>query len=147
MSGVGGVTVVGQPNDGWGRLGAPAGAAGPTGSAGSAGAAGSGDLRHSNGPWLRAAGGADELVTQFGPVKSELAAAHQGLIAEAGALSALTELGTVRASWERRIEAARGECGSLAGKLRSAVRGQAQVNEAVKSGFDGVKTPSGGGAR
>ncbi|RPK94507.1 hypothetical protein EES46_01155 [Streptomyces sp. ADI98-10] len=130
--------MVGQPNEGWGRLGVPAG---------SAGAAEDGDLRHSDGPWLRAAGGADQLVTHLGPVKSELAAAHQGLIAGAGALSALAELSTVRASWERRVEVARRECGSLAGNLRAVVQGQAETNEAVKSGFDRVKTLSGGGAR
>lgn len=137
MCGVGGVTAVGQPNDGWGRLGAPSGPAG---------AAGGEDLRHSGGPWQRAAGVADRLVTHLGPVKSELEAAHRGLIAGAGALDALAELGAVRTSWERRIEEARGECGSLAGKLRAVVRSQVQVNEAVKSGFDGVKTPGGGGA-
>ncbi len=138
MSGVGGVTVVGQPNDGWERPGAPAGPAGGVGG---------GDLLHRGGPWLRAAGGADQLVTLLGPVKGELQAAHQGLIAGAGSLSALAELRAVRASWERRIEEARGECGSLAGKLRAVVRGQAQTNEAVKSGFDGVKSRSVGGAR
>ncbi|UZI30310.1 hypothetical protein OH133_20560 [Streptomyces sp. VB1] len=138
MSGVGGVTVVGQPNDGGERIGAPAGSAGA--------AAGGGDLRHSGGPWLRAAGGADQLVTHLRPVRGELEAAHRGLIAGAGALDALAELNSVRASWERRIEGAQGECGSLAQKLRAVVRGQAQANEAVKSGFDGVKTPGGGGA-
>ncbi|MFH9297983.1 hypothetical protein [Streptomyces sp. NPDC017520] len=92
------------------------------------------------------------MVTHLGPVKGELEAAHRGLIAGAGAgagagaLGALAELNSVRASWERRIEGARGECGSLAGKLRAVVRGQAQTNEAVKSGFDGVRTPGGGGA-
>ncbi|MFG3408970.1 hypothetical protein [Streptomyces sp. NPDC048142] len=141
MSGVGGATVVGQPSDGSERLGAPAG------SAGAAGAAGGEDLRHSGGPWLRAAGGADQLVTHLGPVKGELERAHQGLTAGAGALSAPAELSAVRVSWERRIEQARGECGSLAGKLRAVVQSQVQVNEAVKSGFDGVKTSSGGGAR
>lgn len=138
MSGVGGATVVGQPNDGWERLGAPTGPAG---------GAGGGDLLHRGGPWLRAAGGADQLVTLLGPVKGELQAAHQGLIAGAGLLSALAELRAVRASWERRIEEARSECGSLAGKLRAVVRDQAQTNEAVKSGFDGVKSRSVGGAR
>lgn len=133
--------MVGQPNDGWERLGVTAGAAG---------AAGGEALRHSGGPWLRAAGGADRLVTHLGPAKSELEAAHRGLVAGAGAgagaLAAPAELGAVRASWERRIEDARDECGSLAGKLRAVVRAQAQVNEAVKSGFDGVRTPGGGGA-
>ncbi|MFI0936450.1 hypothetical protein ACH4RG_32715 [Streptomyces sp. NPDC021019] len=137
VSGVGGVTVVRQPNDGGERIGAPGG---------SAGVAGGGDLLHSGGPWLRAAGGADQLVTHLCPVKGELEAAHRGLIAGAGALDALAELNSVRDSWERRIEGARGECGSLAGQLRAVVRGQAQANEAVKSGFDGVKTPGGGGA-
>ncbi|MFJ6444042.1 hypothetical protein [Streptomyces sp. NPDC091649] len=136
MSVVGGVTVAGQPNDGRGRLGAPAGATG---------AGEGGDLRHSGGPWLRAAGGADQLVTHLGPVKGELAVAHQGVTSGAGSLSALAELSAVRTSWERRIEKARGECGSLAGKLRAVVRGQSQVNEAVRSGFDRVKTPAGGG--
>ncbi|MGW7092659.1 hypothetical protein [Streptomyces sp. NPDC054874] len=134
---MGGVTVVGQPTGSGERLGAPAGSAGETGG---------GDLRHSGGPWLRAAGGADQLVTHLGPVKGEQEAAHRGLTAGAGALDALAELSSVRASWERRIEGARGECGSLAGKLRAVVRGQTQANEAVKSGFDGVKTPGGGGA-
>ncbi|MFD5201287.1 hypothetical protein ACFWM7_14280 [Streptomyces sp. NPDC058375] len=138
MSGVGGVTVVGQPNDGWERLGVPAG---------QAGGAGGGDLLHSGGPWQRAAGGADQLVTLLGPVKGDLETAHQGLTAGAGALSALAELSTVRASWERRIEGARAECGSLAGKLRAVTRGQSQTNEAVKSGFDRVKTPNVSGAR
>ncbi|MFG3397353.1 hypothetical protein [Streptomyces parvus] len=111
------------------------------------GAGGGGDLRHSRGPWLRAAAGADQLVTLLGPVKGELEVAHQGLTAGAGALSALAELGTVRASWERRIEEARKECGSLGGKMRAVVQGQTRANEAVKSGFDGVKPPSVGGAR
>ncbi|MGW3304380.1 hypothetical protein [Streptomyces rubiginosohelvolus] len=144
MSGVGGVTVVGQPGEGRERVGA---SAGPAGAAGSAGAGGGGDLRHSRGPWLRAAGGADQLVTLLGPVKSELEVAHQGVTAGAGALSALAELGAVRASWERRFEDARMESGSLGGKMRAVVQGQTQANEAVKNGFEGVKTPSVGGAR
>ncbi|MGW3334691.1 hypothetical protein ACWDF9_29575 [Streptomyces rubiginosohelvolus] len=144
MSGVGGVTVVGQPDGDRERVGAWAG---PAGAAGSAGTAGGGDLRHSRGPWLRAAGGADQLVTLLGPVKGELDVAHQGVTAGAGALSALAELGAVRASWERRFDDARQECGSLGGKMRAVVRGQTQANEAVRSGFDGVKTPGVGGAR
>ncbi|MDQ0985387.1 hypothetical protein QFZ71_002670 [Streptomyces sp. V2I9] len=165
VGGVGGVTEVGQPNGGseqlWPPVGAagapgPVGAAGPAGVPGSVGpagvpgAGGGGDLRHSRGPWLRAADGADQLVAHLGPVRAELGSAHQGLTAGGGALAALAELGVVRASWERRIEQARGECGSLAGNMRAAVRGQSRSNEAVRSGFDGVKTPSvmpnGGGA-
>ncbi|MDQ0794944.1 hypothetical protein [Streptomyces sp. B1I3] len=101
-------------------------------------------LRHSDGPWLRAAGSAEGLGTQLGPVRAELAAAHEGLIAGAGALKALAELDAVRESWQRRIEAARGECGSLAGKLRAVARAQGETNEAVRSSFAPVAARPGG---
>ncbi|MFC9856683.1 MULTISPECIES: hypothetical protein [unclassified Streptomyces] len=112
--------------------------AGPTG--------GGTELRHSDGPWTRAAGGAEALRTHMGPVAAELEAAHEGLMAGAGALAALAELGAVRDSWERRIEAARGECDSLAGKLRAVARAQGETNEAVKSAFAPM-SPHGGGTR
>ncbi|MCX4675462.1 hypothetical protein OG413_09030 [Streptomyces sp. NBC_01433] len=110
--------------------------AGPTG--------GGAELRHSDGPWTRAAGGAEALRTHMGPVKAELEAAHEGLVAGAGALVALAELGAVRDSWERRIEAARGECDDLAGKLRAVARTQCETNEAVKSAFAPVSANDGG---
>ncbi|WP_420709354.1 MULTISPECIES: hypothetical protein [unclassified Streptomyces] len=103
-------------------------------------------LKHSDGPWLRAAGGADELVTQLGPVRGELGLAHQGLMAGAGRLTALAELAAVRESWERRIQAAQGECGSLAAKLRDVARTQGATNEAVRSSFAAV-LPCEGDAR
>ncbi|MEV7848338.1 hypothetical protein [Streptomyces cyaneofuscatus] len=112
---------------------------GTDGGGGGGGAGGGGDLQHSDGPWMRAADGAEGLVAHFGPVKAELGRAHQGLTAGAGELSALAELGTVRASWERRIETARDECRSLAGKLRAVTVTQSEVNEAVKGSFDGVR--------
>ncbi len=163
---MGGVTGTGQPDGGSDRLWPPTGPTGPTGPAGLAGAAesvepvrpmgpvgvpgrdgapgaaGEGDLQHHRRPWLRAAEGADHLVTLLGPVRADLDAAHRGVVAGGGALSALAELGVVRASWERRIDQARGECGSLAGNLREAVRAQSRSNEAVKSGFDAVGTPA-----
>ncbi|MXG24123.1 hypothetical protein [Streptomyces sp. YIM 132580] len=108
------------------------------------GGGGGGDLKHSDGPWLRAAGGAEGLVVHLGPVKAELGRAHQDLAAGAGELSALAELGTVRASWERRIETARDECRSLTGKLRAVAATQSEVNETVKGAFDGVKVAGAG---
>ncbi|MFJ9620845.1 hypothetical protein [Streptomyces sp. NPDC101181] len=96
---------------------------------------------------MRAAGAADQLVAHLGPARGELEAAHHGLIAGAGALAALAELSSVRASWERRLEEARGECGSLAGKLRTVARCQAEVNEGVRSDFAQVRAASCGGAR
>jgi hypothetical protein len=111
-----------------------------------AGPSGGGDsgrrLKHSDGPWLRAAGGAEALVTHLGPVRSELALAHEGLMAGAGRLSALAELAAVRESWERRIKAAQGECGSLAGKLRDVARTQGETNEAVRSSFASLAVPA-----
>ncbi|MFI1144855.1 hypothetical protein [Streptomyces sp. NPDC020780] len=128
-NGVSGVSVVRRLSD----------LAGPGGGSGGRPA-----LRHSDGPWLRAAGGTEGLVTQLGPVRTELAAAHEGLVAGAGALKALAELDAVRESWQRRIEAARGECGSLAGKLRAVARAQGETNEAVRSSFAPVAGRTGG---
>ncbi|MFH8373708.1 hypothetical protein ACH4A7_09185 [Streptomyces cyaneofuscatus] len=138
MSGVSGVGVLAQPGGDrpWWWV-EPRGGNG--GGAGGGGAVEGGDLKHSDGPWMRAAGGAEGLVAHLGPVKAELGRAHQGLTAGAGELSALAELGTVRASWERRIETARDECRSLAGKLRGVTVTQSEVNGAVKGSFDGVR--------
>ncbi|MBT2427777.1 hypothetical protein J7F02_19435 [Streptomyces sp. ISL-112] len=144
MSGVSGVGVLAQPGGDrpWWWVEPRGGTDG-----GGGGAAGGGDLKHSDGPWMRAAGGTEGLVALLGPVKAELGRAHQGLAAGAGELSALAELGTVRASWERRIETARDECRSLAGKLRAVTATQSEVNEAVKGSFDRVRVAgSGAGA-
>lgn len=131
------MAVVGQPG-GLQRLSDLAGGAGSsrgTGGAGGAGGAGGDQLRHSDGVWVRAAGGAEEMGVHLGPVKTELVTAHEGLLAGTAGLSALAELGTVRESWERRFESARRECGSLAGGLRSVARAQGETNETVSSSF------------
>ncbi|MEU9061077.1 hypothetical protein AB0D13_20055 [Streptomyces sp. NPDC048430] len=104
-------------------------------------------LNHSDGPWLRAAGGAAELATHLAPVRGDLGLAHQGLMAGAGRLTALAELAAVRESWERRFQAAQGECGSLAAKLRDVARTQGATNEAVRSSFAAVAVPCQGGER
>lgn len=80
------------------------------------------------------------MGVHLGPVKTELATAHEGLIAGTVGLSALAELGPVRESWERRFESARRECASLAGNLRSVARAQGETNEGVKSSFAPVAT-------
>ncbi|WP_406452789.1 hypothetical protein OG782_19900 [Streptomyces sp. NBC_00876] len=78
------------------------------------------------------------MGAHLGPVKAELATAHEGLLAGTAGLIALAELGSVRESWERRFETARRECGSLAGKLRAVARAQGETNETVKSSFEPV---------
>ncbi|MFE3907639.1 hypothetical protein ACFXPY_47430 [Streptomyces sp. NPDC059153] len=132
-----GVAVVGQPG-GRQRL---------SDLAGEAGGGGRDVLKHSDGVWLRAAGGAEGMCTHLGPVKSELETAHEGLLAGTGGLTALAELGSVRESWVRRFEVARGECGALAGKLRAVARAQGETNETVKASFAPVASPGRGEAR
>ncbi|MEU0835572.1 hypothetical protein [Streptomyces sp. NPDC005969] len=109
-----------------------------------AGGGGRDQLKHSDGPWLRAAGGAESLHTLLGPVKTELESAHEGAVTRTVGLEALAELGAVRESWQRRIEAARCECGSLAGKLRAVARVQNLTDETVKSSFAAVASRTGG---
>ncbi|MFJ1550312.1 hypothetical protein [Streptomyces sp. NPDC088246] len=129
-----GVAVVGQPG-GRQRL---------SDLLGEAGGAGRDVLQHSDRVWLRAAGGAEGMCTHLGPVKSELETAHEGLLTGTGGLTALAELGSVRESWVRRFEVARGECGALAGKLRAVARAQGETDETVKASFASV-APSGRG--
>lgn len=132
-----GVAVVGQPSgqQGLSDLGGPR--------YGGSGDGGNRVLKHHDGPWTRAAGGAEALRAHLAPVKPELGAAHNGLLAGAGDLTALAELGSVRESWERRIASAQGECASLAGKLRAVARAQGETNEAVRSSLASVVTGSG----
>nr|WP_239079409.1 hypothetical protein [Streptomyces sp. SID7909] len=108
------------------------------GSAAGGGPAAGDELRHSGGAWLRAAGGAEGMGAHLGPVRGELATAHEGLIAGTAGLNSLAELGAVRESWVRRVESARHECGALAGSLRAVARAQGETNESVRSSFSPV---------
>ncbi|MFE9728095.1 hypothetical protein ACFYQ5_32155 [Streptomyces sp. NPDC005794] len=128
-----------ERGDGMAVVGGLSDSAGPPPSGGEGGPR----LKHSDGPWLRAAGGAEALVTHLGPVRAELSLAHQGLMAGAGRLTALAELAAVRESWERRIHAAQGECGSLAARLRDVARTHGATNGAVRSSFAAVRTGGG----
>ncbi|MGC4951299.1 hypothetical protein ACLQ2N_34645 [Streptomyces sp. DT224] len=113
--------------------------AGGAGGGSAGGGSGTGDeLRHSGGAWLRAAGGAEGMGAHLGPVRMELAAAHEGVLAGTAGLNALAELGAVRESWVRRVESARHECGALAGSLRAVARAQGETNESVRSSFSPV---------
>ncbi|MEU2247367.1 hypothetical protein [Streptomyces sp. NPDC019224] len=102
------------------------------------GSAAGDELRHSGGAWLRAAGGAEGMGAHLGPVRAELATAHEGLTAGTVGLNALAELGVVQESWARRFESARRECGALAGNLRAVARAQGETNESVRSSFSPV---------
>ncbi|MFE1962888.1 hypothetical protein [Streptomyces sp. NPDC059479] len=102
-----------------------------------------GELRHSGGPWTRAAGAAEALRTHMGLVRGEFAAAHEGMAAGTEGLGAASVLRTVRMSWERRIEIAMGECESLAVHLRAVAREQGENEAAIRASF----ARAGGGAR
>ena len=62
----------------------------------------------------------------YGPGEAGVGSGARRAHVGCGRLTALAELAAVRESWERRIEAARGECGSLAGKLRAVARMQGE---------------------
>ncbi|MEV7684087.1 hypothetical protein AB0O64_36960 [Streptomyces sp. NPDC088341] len=102
-----------------------------------------GELRHSGGPWTRAAGAAEALRTHMGLVRGEFAAAHEGVAAGTEGLGAAAVLRTVRMSWERRVEIAMGECASLAVHLRAVARDQGECESAISASF----TRAGGGGR
>jgi hypothetical protein len=108
--------------------------------------AGGGRLKHSHGPWARAAATADQLKTSLGQVKSELAAAHQGVAAGSG-LEAVAVLRAVRTSWERRIASAADECGRLAVSLRTVARTQGKSEDAVRASLATVCANAGTDAR
>lgn len=114
------------------------------GAAGSASGVASGErLRHGDGPWTRAAGGAEVMRTQMSHLKAEFETAHEGVAGCGDGLSVVAVLGTVRTSWERRIEAARDECGSLGGRLRAVAKTQGEHDAAVRSGLAGVDAGAG----
>ncbi|MFD6422786.1 hypothetical protein [Streptomyces sp. NPDC060198] len=94
-------------------------------------------LRHHDEPWIKAAGGAEALHTNLGTARSELEKAHEGLLTgeSTEGFAVLGELAAVRESWVRRISTAQGECGSLAGKLRTVAREQRTTDEAVRESF------------
>ncbi|MFF3753851.1 hypothetical protein ACFYYH_25855 [Streptomyces sp. NPDC002018] len=113
-----------------------------------------GGLRHSGGPWTRAAGAAEALRTHMGLVRGELADAHEGLAAGTAGLGAAAVLRTVRMSWERRIEIAMGECEGLAVHLRGVARDQGENEAAISSSLASFASSgassgarAGGGAR
>ncbi|MGC5365034.1 hypothetical protein ACPXCE_25740 [Streptomyces sp. DT24] len=132
-----------------GQLAEVRGPVGPASPPGNPGSGVNNGLRHSTGPWTRAAGGADALHTTLAAVRAEFEAAHGGLASGVRELGALAELSAVRGSWEARIDAARVECGSLAEKLRAVARIEGETDAAAGSSLTRIATAGagdGGGA-
>ncbi|MFJ7997247.1 hypothetical protein ACIQ7D_08865 [Streptomyces sp. NPDC096310] len=100
------------------------------------------DLRHSDGPWTRAAGVAEELRTSITAAKSRLTSAHEGSATGTEGLTAMGTLKSVLISWEERLKSVQDECGSLAPKLRLVAQGQGEREVTVKSSFAGLDKPA-----
>ncbi|MFC9425307.1 hypothetical protein [Streptomyces sp. NPDC056987] len=103
---------------------------------------GDSDLRHSDGPWTKAAGVAEELRIRVTSAKSRLTSAHEGAAAGTEGLASTGTLNSVLTSWEERLKAVQDECASLAPKLRLVAQGQGERNTEVKSSFAGLDRPT-----
>lgn len=103
----------------------------PAGGAKSGTGSGSGALRHTNGPWGRAADTADGLKTSTESTKKSLQSSHTGVSSGAAGLASLRALKTVLTSWETRLESVRAECESLDPKLRAVAKDMGETDAAV----------------
>ncbi|MEU8539206.1 hypothetical protein AB0C52_04265 [Streptomyces sp. NPDC048717] len=101
-------------------------------------------LRHSAGPWLKAAGVAESLQAGMGAAKGRLTTAHDGVSGALRGLACAAALKAVLASWEERIGAVGDECGALAPALRGVAEEQRERDVRVKSSLDAL-SPRGPG--
>ncbi|MFE4547985.1 amino acid ABC transporter permease [Streptomyces sp. NPDC056785] len=108
---------------------------------------GSGTLRHSSGPWNRAASTADALRISARSTTASLRSSHTGVSAGPGGLAGLGVLKTVLGSWEKRLEAVRDECDALEPELRAVARDLGEVDRGVAAGVRAVPVPEGSGRR
>lgn len=100
------------------------------------------DLRHSGGPWMKAAGVAESLLAGMGTAKSRLTTAHDGTTAGLHGLTCAAALKALLASWEERVGAVKAECDSLAPALRRVAKEQHERDARVKSSIDGLQVSS-----
>jgi hypothetical protein len=111
----------------------------PGGSTSGNTAGGAGTLKHSHGPWTRAAGAADDLRTSTGNARTDLSSAHDGVGSGATGLTSLGALRSVLASWEKRLGAVRDECDALGPTLRQVAQDMGEVDVEVAAKADSVK--------
>ncbi|MFG3004012.1 amino acid ABC transporter permease [Streptomyces calvus] len=105
---------------------------------------GSGTLRHSGGPWTRAAGTAGDLRISTESTNKNLLSGHAGVSKGAEGLASLEVLKSVLTSWERRLEAVRDECESLEPKLRAVAKEMGEREGAIAASVRAVSVPTGG---
>ncbi|GAA5068783.1 amino acid ABC transporter permease [Streptomyces similanensis] len=116
----------------------------PGDAGGSTGGNGTGRIRHTHGPWTRAAAVADDLDTSTAKSKADLALSHGGVAGSLGGLASLTALKAVLASWEKRLGAVRDECGALEPELRQVVVDMGEADQAVGAKADSVHVSGSG---
>ncbi|MEU7024923.1 hypothetical protein ABZ990_30455 [Streptomyces sp. NPDC046203] len=102
-------------------------------------------LRHSAGPWIKAAGVAESLQAGMGAAKGRLTTAHDGVSGALRGLACAAALEAVLASWEERIGAVGDECGALAPALRGVAEEQRERDVRVKSSLDALSPHGPGG--
>ncbi|MFI1165980.1 amino acid ABC transporter permease [Streptomyces sp. NPDC020801] len=109
---------------------------------GAGGGSGTGRLRHTHGPWTRAATVADDLHTSTVKSKADLRLAHDDMAL--GGLASLATIKAVLASWEKRLGAVRDECSTLGPKLRQVAVDMGEVDQAVSTKVGAVHVSGSG---
>jgi hypothetical protein len=123
------------------------GGSGPTGGSKTGVSGGLGILRHSHGPWSRAAGAADDLRISTDATRKNLQSSHTGVLSGAAGLASLAALKTVLTSWETRLDAVRDECESLEPKLRAVAKDMGESDSEVAAKARAVRVAEGGEGR
>ncbi|MEV6956183.1 hypothetical protein [Streptomyces sp. NPDC051183] len=92
-------------------------------------------LQHSAGPWTIAALVASDLQVSMDAGLARLASSHEGVAAGARGLATAIALDGVKASWEERIKAVRGECSGLSAILKGVAQAQGELDGAIGRQF------------
>jgi hypothetical protein len=108
------------------------------------GGSGTGRLRHTHGPWTRAATVADDLHTSTVKSKADLGLAHDDMAGSLAGLASLVTVKAVLASWEKRLGAVRDECSTLGPKLRQVAVDMGEVDQAVRTKAGAVQVSGSG---
>ncbi|MET7358032.1 amino acid ABC transporter permease [Streptomyces sp. NPDC005562] len=107
----------------------------------SGGGGGTGTLKHSGGPWTKAASTADDLQTSTITARVDLRSAHDGTGGGLVGLSSSGALKAVLTSWNDRLGRVREECGALEPMLRQVAVDLGEVDAEVGNKAKAVRVP------
>lgn len=105
------------------------------------GSSGTGTLKHSGGPWTRAAKTADDLESSTTRSRTDLHSTHGGVASGLEGLASMSTLKSVLASWEKRLGRVREECDALQPKLRQVAVDMGEIDVKVGAQTDAVRLP------